>query len=131
MLQPLHTTLLFAGLCALLQCVLTALVIARRARTGVDLMDGGDQPLLRRIRAHGNFVETAPMALLLLALLELSGLATPWLWALGGCLLLGRLLHATSMLTHNRPWSRRGGMVLTLCALSTQAVLCLWITLSK
>jgi uncharacterized membrane protein YecN with MAPEG domain len=131
MLQTLHTTLLFAGLCALLQCLLTALVIARRARTGVEWLDGGDLPLLRRMRAHGNFVETAPMALLLMALLELSGLAAVWLWALGGCLLLGRLLHAASLLTHNRPWSRRGGMALTLCALSTQAVLCLWFSLYK
>lgn len=131
MLQSLHATLLFAGLCAMLQCLLTALVIARRARTGVDFMDGGDLPLLRRIRAHGNFVETVPMALLLMALLELSGLATVWLWALGGCLLLGRLLHASSLLTDNQSWSRRGGMALTLCALSTEAVLCVWISLYK
>ena len=129
MLHMLHTTLVFAGLCALLQCLLTALVIARRARTGVAWLDGGDPPLLRRMRAHGNFVETVPMALLLLALLELGGLAAVWLWALGGCLLLGRLLHATSLLTDNHPYSRGGGMALTLIVLSAQAVLCLWMAL--
>jgi uncharacterized membrane protein YecN with MAPEG domain len=130
MLHTFSTTLFFAGLCALLQCLLTALVIARRARTGVDFMDGGDPLLLRRMRAHGNFVETVPIALLLLALLEFRGLAVEWLWILGGCLLLGRLLHAFSLLTSNRPWSRRGGMALTLCALSTLAVLCLWMAFS-
>jgi uncharacterized protein len=128
-MNPPHLTLLFAGLCALLQCGLTSLVIVRRAKTGVDLLDGGDVTLLRRIRAHGNFSETAPMTLLLLALLEMSGLASTWLWALGIGLLLGRLLHAWSLLTTNAAWNRRGGMVLTLAVLSAQGVLCLWMYL--
>jgi uncharacterized protein len=122
-----HLTLLFAGCCALLQFALTVLVIARRAQTGVDFLDGGDSQLLRRIRAHGNFSETAPINLLLLALLEINGLPSAWLIALGSMLLLGRLLHAMSLLTNNAAWSRRGGMVLTLLVLSVQAVLCLWI----
>ncbi len=113
----------------MIQVVLTAFVIFRRARTGVDLLDGGDVILLRRIRAHGNFSETAPMALLLLALLEMKSLPVAWLWALGGGLLLGRVLHASSLLTNNAKWNRRGGMVLTLFVLSVQGVLCLGIFL--
>jgi uncharacterized protein len=128
-MNPPYLTLLFAGLCALIQVALTAMVIVRRAKTGVDLLDGGDVPLLRRIRAHGNFSETAPMALLLLALLEMRGLSVTWLWALGIGLLLGRLLHAWSLLTTNTAWNRRGGMVLTLTVLSVQGVLCVWMYL--
>jgi uncharacterized protein len=124
-----YVTLLFAGLCALIHVALTAMVIVRRAKTGVDLLDGGDVTLLRRIRAHGNFSETAPMALLLLALLEMRGLSSTWLWALGIGLLLGRLLHAWSLLTTNAVWNRRGGMVLTLTVLSVQGALCLWMFL--
>jgi uncharacterized protein len=124
-MNPPYLTLLFAGLCALIQVALTAMVIARRAKTGVDLLDGGDVPLLRRIRAHGNFSETAPMALLLLALLEMRGLSLTWLWVLGIGLLIGRVLHASSLLTTNTAWNRRGGMVLTLAVLSVQGVLCL------
>jgi uncharacterized protein len=120
-------TLLFTACCALLQCVLTALVIIRRAQTGVDFLDGGDHQLMRRIRAHGNFSETAPMALLLMALLELRGLASIWLMAFGIALLLGRILHAQSILTNNAAWSRRGGMVLTLAVISIEAVCALWI----
>jgi uncharacterized membrane protein YecN with MAPEG domain len=41
-MATLYFTLLFAGLCALLQCGLTALVVVRRMQTGVNLMDGGD-----------------------------------------------------------------------------------------
>jgi hypothetical protein len=116
-----HVTLLFAAVGALLQVALTALVIVRRAQTGVGFLHGDDGPLLRRIRAHGNFAETAPMALLLLALLEIRGLSAPWLWAIGGALLLSRLLHAASLLTDNAAWSRRGGMSVTLAVLLVEA----------
>jgi uncharacterized protein len=120
-------TLLFAASCALLQCALTALVIMRRASTGIDFLDGGDHQLMRRIRAHGNFSETAPMALLLMALLELRGLGSTWLISFGVALLLGRILHAQSLLTNNASWSRRGGMSLTLGVISIEAVCALWL----
>ncbi len=45
-MHTIQLTLLFAGLCALIQCVLTALVVTRRTKTGVNLMDGGDKVLL-------------------------------------------------------------------------------------
>jgi uncharacterized protein len=128
-MHPPHLTLLFAGLCALLHFALTVMVIARRAKTGVDLLDGGDVTLLRRIRAHGNFSESTPIALLLLALLEMNGLSTTWLWMLGVGMLIGRVLHAWSLLTTNSIWNRRGGMVFTLAVLSVQGVLCIWIFL--
>jgi uncharacterized protein len=120
-----HLTLLFAGLCALMQCLLTALVIARRVQAGVSLMDGGDALLTRRIRAHANFVETVPMALLLMLLLELGGLAATWLWLLGIALLTGRVLHACGLLMSSMAWGRFSGMVLTLVVLSFEAVLCI------
>lgn len=120
-------TLLFAACCALLQIALTALVIIRRAQTGVEFLDGGDPPLMRRIRAHGNFTETAPMALLLMALLELRGLGSAWLIAFGVALLLGRVLHAQSLLTNNAAWSRRGGMLMTLAVIAIEAVCALWL----
>jgi uncharacterized protein len=126
-MQTVSLTLLFAGCCALLQCALTALVIMRRAHTGVSFLDGGDQPLMRRIRAHGNFSETAPMALLLMGLLELSGLGSTWLVAFGVCLLLGRVLHAQSILTNNAAWSRIGGMVLTLGVISIEGACAIWL----
>ena len=124
-MNNLHLTLLFAGLCALLQCALTALVVARRLQSRVDLMDGGDAPLQRRIRAHGNFTETAPMALILIGLLELRNVDSGWLWALGICLLLGRVLHAVGLLVNGAKWSRLLGMVLTLTVFSFGGVLCL------
>ena len=58
--------------------------------------------MTRRMRAHGNLIENAPLALLLLGLLEIAGLDARWLWAFGGALLVGRLLHAYGL-------SRRSG----------------------
>lgn len=124
-MPTLHLTLLFAGLCALLQCALTILVILRRVQAGVRLQDGGDAVLLRRIRAHGNFTETVPMALILLGLLESRAQSPDGLWALGVCLLLGRVLHAASLLTDGALWSRLAGMVLTLGVLSIAGLWCL------
>lgn len=119
-------TLFFAACCALMQCVLTVLVIRRRLKAGVYFLDGGDDPLLRRIRAHGNFSETAPMALLLMALLEFSGLGRVWLIVFGVALLLGRVIHATSLLTNHAAWSRSLGMALTIGVISIEAVCGLW-----
>ena len=119
-------TLFFAACCALMQCLLTVLVIRRRLKAGVYFLDGGDDPLLRRIRAHGNFAETAPMALLLMALLEFSGLGRVWLIVFGVALLLGRVIHATSLLTNHADWSRSLGMALTIGVISIEAVCGLW-----
>ena len=128
---PVHWTLLFAGACALLQCALTALVIVQRVRSKIDFLDGGDPTLLRRVRAHGNFSETAPMALLLMLLLELNGVAAAWLVMLGTALLLGRLLHAAGLLGWGGHRARLAGMALTLAALSLAGLGCLGIALSS
>jgi uncharacterized protein len=119
-------TLLFAGCCALLQCALSALVIARRAQRGISLSDGGDEQLLRCIRAHGNFVETVPMALLLMALLEMNGLASIWLLGLGALLVTGRLLHAYGLLQGGVNRTRLVGMCMTLFVISVEGMACLW-----
>jgi uncharacterized protein len=124
-MPSIHLTLLFAGLCALMQCWLTALVIVRRVQSGVSLMDGGDAALTRRIRAHANFAETVPMALVLMLLLEMGGLAATWLWLFGLALITGRVLHVCGLLIPGLRWCRLSGMVLTLGVLSIQAVLCI------
>lgn len=122
----LPVTLTTAGLCAGMQVALTALVIARRAQSGISLLDGGDTALTRRMRAHGNFTETAPVALLLLGLLELAAAPRSLLLVLAGLLMAGRVLHAVGVITHGDSWARRLGMVATLWALSALGVASLW-----
>jgi uncharacterized protein len=125
-------TLLFVGLSALMQFGLALAVIVRRRQTGIDFLDGGDEALLRRIRAHGNFSEVVPIALLVLLGLELAGVAAAWLWLMGVSLLLGRVLNACGLLTQH-PLSRAmrmGGTVLCLNAVSLGAVACVWLAIT-
>ena len=63
----------------------------------INLGDGDDPELFSRIRAHGNFIENAPLMLLgLLALASLS--ANPiLLHVFGATFTLGRICHACGM----------------------------------
>ena len=115
----LPTTALYAALLALLGCALAVRVLMLRLRLQASLGDGGDPRLRRAVRAHGNFAEYVPLALLLMLLLELNG-AGAWLLHAGGILLLvSRAVHAygVSQLRERLAW-RLAGMVGTFTVLS-------------
>ena len=122
-----QVTLLFAAGCALLQVTLTVLVIQRRRSVKIGFLDGGDDALLRRIRVHGNFTETVPMALLLLAMLEMSGMPATWILVFGCTILTSRLLHAWGLLLGAGLFGRFGGTLLMLMLLTGQGLVGLWI----
>lgn len=121
-LNPPVVSLVVAAACAVLQIALAALVIQRRSAIGVAFLDGGDATLLKRIRTHGNFTETVPLALVLLLMLELAGLPHLWLWALGVALVLSRALHAWGLLRATGLAGRVAGTLLTLLVLGAQAL---------
>ncbi len=106
-------TTLFIGIFAVLQIPLTVMVGYRRARTGIQFFDGGDQTLLRRMRAHGNYTETVPIVLLAMAAAELSAAPSWFLWVGGASLLLGRLMHAAILVLKGWGLPRAIGMILT------------------
>jgi uncharacterized membrane protein YecN with MAPEG domain len=121
-------TLLFTALHALLMLVLLARISRHRHGHRIGIGDGGDVLLARKIRVHGNFVEHAPFALLLLGLLELSGLAASWLWGFGGVLLLGRVLHAVGLSgSGGYSFGRFFGTAMTWLALLAMALAGLWL----
>jgi uncharacterized membrane protein YecN with MAPEG domain len=72
-------------------------VIKARRLYRVALGSGQHRLVERAMRAHGNFAENVPLALLLLALAEVNGLPGWALHALGVTLLAGRALHATGI----------------------------------
>jgi uncharacterized membrane protein YecN with MAPEG domain len=92
-MAPLYVTSLYAALLGFVLLWLSIRVIGHRRRARVAIGTGEDQGLLRASRAQGNFVEYVPMALILLALLELSGASALMLHALGAGLLGGRVAH--------------------------------------
>ncbi len=123
-------TLLFASLHILMMLALAMRVVGHRRALKIGIGDGGDTRLARKVRAHANFIEYVPVALLTLALLELSGLAAAWLWALGGTLLLARGLHAAGLSRHGGySFGRFWGTVLTWLVLLGMAGMGLWMFL--
>ena len=102
----------------LLGVVLAVRVITVRRAQKIGLGDGEDRVLRRRIRAHGNYSEYAPLLMIILLALPLLG-AKEWLIHLVGEIgLLGRILHAVGISkSGGTSMPRVGGMVLTLAGL--------------
>jgi len=120
----LETTLLFAAIFGVLHVVFTLRVGAYRFSSKISLGDGGDKVLLKRVRAHANFVETVPMGLLLLLLNELNGLAENTLLILGSVFLLARLIHYVTIVSRLLPaFMRPLSMLGTLGVILTSAIL--------
>ena len=120
-------TPLYAGLLVLWLLVLSARVIHVRGSSGISLGDGGNTTLSRAIRGHANFAEYVPLALLLMAILELSRFSIYALHALGIILLVARLLHGYALsFTAHFKFGRTWGATLTLVVLLVEAVLCLY-----
>ncbi len=122
-------TLLFASLHLLLMLALLVPISRHRRRERIGLGDGGDPALLRRIRVHANFVEHVPIALLMLALLELGGAAPALLWLLGAALLLARLMHAAGFSRHaGYSFGRLWGTAITWLVLLAMAATGIWLS---
>jgi len=96
--MPLPITAFYAAILAGLLFVLLINVTRNRYRAKISLYDGGDEKLGRAIRAHGNFIETVPYALGLMAIIEVNGATPVTLWGLGAVLVVSRLMHSYGLL---------------------------------
>ncbi|MFZ0841193.1 MAG: MAPEG family protein, partial [Xanthobacteraceae bacterium] len=90
-------TALYAALLGLLGAALTINVIVNRVRAKVDIADGGVVALAQAIRAHANFAEHAPIALIVIALAEVLGTRPLILHVFGVVLVLARLASAVGL----------------------------------
>lgn len=87
-------TIFYAGILGLMAIALGAGPGSYRGKVGVDFGDGGDQTLAMMMRRHANFVENAPLAIILIALLEMQAVSMIAIHALGLAVVIGRGLHA-------------------------------------
>jgi len=88
----------YAGLLGLVLIALSIQVVILRRRHQVGIGFGQVQALERAIRTQANFTEYVPLALVLLALLGISGaLSDAALHLLAGALVVGRILHAVGL----------------------------------
>jgi uncharacterized membrane protein YecN with MAPEG domain len=104
--MTLPVTSLLAGLFTLMMVPLSAQISARRLKTGVISMNpSGDTTLIRRIRAHGNFIEYAPAAVIAVGLVELGVAPAVLVWSLAAAMFFSRVVHAIGMLYAKGPAS--------------------------
>ncbi|SEF39616.1 hypothetical protein SAMN04515663_101146 [Alcanivorax sp. DSM 26293] len=97
-LVSLPITALYAALSGFLIIALAANVVRLRLAKKVSLGDGGHKDVSRAIRAHGNTIEYLPLALILMALLEINGGSSTALHSYGILLVGGRVVYSYGML---------------------------------
>ena len=116
---------LYSALLALFYVYLSARTIGVRRNANISIGDGGDDSMLRAMRMHANFAEYAPIALLLLAFVEIQGGPSWMLHALGALLLIARLSHAYGISSAQAPGKFRvAGMAATF---TTIVIAALWL----
>ncbi|MBB5203148.1 hypothetical protein HNQ51_000441 [Inhella inkyongensis] len=117
-MQSVSITLTLLGLLAVAQVPLTMMVGLTRAAKQISFLDGGDDTMLRRMRAHGNFVENVPMALLVIGAAEWTGAPNWMVLACALSLVAGRSLHAWSLLCRGPVLTRAIAMLMTLAPMA-------------
>jgi uncharacterized protein len=90
-------TALYAGLLGLVAVAVAFPAGMLRGKLNISVGDGGNPALLLAMRRHANFAEWVPLALILIALLELNGVSTRAIHSLGAALVIARLLHAIGL----------------------------------
>ena len=96
-MSPIPVTLLTAAAAALVNFWLGWRIAEYREKFKVSVGDGGQEPLLRRMRAQSNFIENAPIFLILLGGLELSGANRVGLAVIAAIFVLARISHGVGM----------------------------------
>jgi len=120
------TTSLYAAILAIMLIALSLNVIIGRRKFSVALEDKNNIELKRRIRAQANFSEYSSLFIILSFMLEYNGSPTRTIHALAMIFIVGRLMHAYSILSHEKyengelisqPSWRILGMMFTLGAI--------------
>ena len=88
-----------------------------RVSEKVSIGDGGNELVTRRMRAHANFVESAPFVVILIGAIELAGKGGTWLPYVAGAYFIGRILHGLGMEGGSLGWGRSVGIMVTLLVL--------------
>ncbi len=97
-MTSLQIVALYSGINLIILPILMFRVGQVRIATKTSLGNGEDFSLLARVRAHANFTETTPFALIgLLLMSQMSGTPAWLLHALGGGFTFGRMAHAHGM----------------------------------
>ena len=114
---------IYAAILAVMFVALSIRVIALRRARKRPLGFQGDVALERRVRAQGNFAEYVPLALLLLAFVEMRGAPAWLLHGLGLVLVAGRSSHAYGVSQLRESFAFRvSGMAMTFTVILSAAL---------
>ncbi|WP_366857106.1 MAPEG family protein [Novosphingobium sp.] len=109
----LKTTLCLAAAAVLINFWLSMRIGKLRTTLKISVGDGGNEQVMRRMRAQANFVENVPLSLILFAAIEAAGKGGMWLAPLGAVYMIGRICHAIGM-DGNFSAGRPIGMITTM-----------------
>ena len=132
-------TAIYAGLSGAMLVGLSVNVVRRRRGIRQAMGDGNDFELMRRVRAHANFVEYTPLFLFLLLIAEGQGMHKAMVHVYGLLFLAGRGLHAYSLLKAEEyqdgkitafPRFRLAGMISTFTVIVLLSLTVMWQYLS-
>ncbi len=125
--MTLPVTALAAALCALMLIFMKFKVIGQRVRTET-MFGAGEDAKMKMVRGtHANLAENAPIALILMALLEMTSAHHWTLTGLAALFLAARVLHIYGMYQHHGTGSvrfRQAGVIGTALAIVAMA---LWV----
>ena len=95
-------TALYAALLVAVFVVLTVRIGLARGKTGISMLDGGNEQVLVAMRRHGNFIEHVPLLLVLMAIFEVNDGSAVFLHVVGIALVICRIAHPFG-LRNDRP----------------------------
>ena len=125
--MTLPVTALAAAICALLLIFMKFQVIGQRIRTET-MFGAGEDAKMKMVRGtHVNLAENAPIALILMALLEMTSAHHWTLTALAALFLVARVVHIYGMYQHHGSGSvrfRQAGVMGTTISIVAMA---LWV----
>ena len=119
-------TPMYAAVIGLVFTLLSIRTLRLRRRFGIAIGPGDELILEKAIRAHGNFAEYVPIALLLLILVEFRTENPMLIHGLGLLLIAGRLIHAYGISQMDEKFRFRvAGMAMTFAAIISSSLLIL------
>ena len=114
---------LYSSLLVIVYMLLSFNVIRLRLTRKVGIGSNGIKSIDQAIRAHGNFAEYVPLALIMLAALELSHFDQTWLHVFGASLLVSRVLHAIGLIkSAGATLPRQIGALITFAVMLVMAI---------
>lgn len=122
--MPLSIVPFYTALLAAFYIFLSVRVVRIRRQEKVGIGDANNVRLRRAIRAHGNFAEYVPLAVILTAFVEIQQFAAITVHALCWILIIGRVIHAYGVSQEKEDYRLRvGGMVLTFTTIAVSSLL--------